>query len=201
MTNPLEEFARDVGVTLTAKESIEGVLEGLGLTMEVKFVPFSQSRNKAEKHKSLNWIVTIKRNGRELIATDYSAGIAHCPSYNRKCPANAPCNQKSWQEFVCAWECENGFRANPSLVDRSNFWPNRNSPVLPDFADVMHSLVMDSDVLNNSGFEDWASNFGFETDSRKAESMYRACLEIALKLKAGLGNDGLQTLAEAFQEY
>lgn len=60
---------------------------------------------------------------------------------------------------------------------------------------------MDSDVLESSGFEEWASNFGYETDSRKADSIYRACLEIALKLKAVIGNDGLEQLRLAFQDY
>jgi hypothetical protein len=58
----------------TPKENILRVANELGLTMEAKFIPFSLSRNKDEKHANLNWLVTIKRNGRDVLATDYSAG-------------------------------------------------------------------------------------------------------------------------------
>lgn len=119
----------------------------------------------------------------------------------RPCPANAPCNPKRWQEFVTSWECENGFEAQISLGDSSDFWPKKSAPIKPKTIDVLYSLSMDSDVLESSGFEEWASNFGYETDSRKADSIYRACLEIALKLKAVIGNDGLEQLRLAFQDY
>ena len=47
-----------------------------GATMTAEFIPFSQSRNKGDKSPSLNWRVTIQRNGRAVLTTDYSAGCA-----------------------------------------------------------------------------------------------------------------------------
>lgn len=55
-----------------------------------------------------------------------------------------------------------------------------------DPLDVLGSLqsdVMDSD----SPFEDWAESLGYDTDSRKAESIWRACQDTARALRAGLG--------------
>jgi hypothetical protein len=60
---------------------------------------------------------------------------------------------------------------------------------------------MDSDVFNYSSFEEWASTFGYDADSRKGESIYRTCLDIALKLRNAIGEDGLQKLREACQDY
>ena len=57
----------------------------------------------------------------------------------------------------------------------------------PDKLDVINSLVMDASVLNSSSFEDWADEFGYDRDSRKAETIYRACLDIALKLRNAIG--------------
>jgi hypothetical protein len=74
-------------------------------------------------------------------------------------------------------------------------------PIQPNALDVLHSLAMDSDVLDAGGFESWASDLGYDTDSRKAEQTYRACLDLALKLRAALGDSGLSDLRNAFEGY
>lgn len=51
---------------------------------------------------------------------------------------------------------------------------------------MLYSLVMDSDACDMS-FDDWCSNFGYETYSRKALDTYLECQKNALKLrKAGI---------------
>ena len=50
-------------------------------------------------------------------------------------------------------------------------------------------------------YEDWSGELGYDVDSRKGEATYRQCLEIALKLRAMIGNDSLDTLRELFQDY
>ena len=71
----------------------------------------------------------------------------------------------------------------------------------PDIKDVLYSLILDSNVLNYPEFEEWASDCGYETDSRKAESIYRDCLKNALKMRGSLGESLLAQLSEAFQDY
>ena len=187
-----------VDMSELSKQERAAIVESLGLTVDSVFVPFSQSRNKGNKEMTLNWAVTVRRNGREVLTTDYSAGIAHAPSYNAK--AKTP----SERDLMLRAECETGQR---SLGMR---WGHRGevqhgtgerNAIKPDAIDVLYSLAMDSDVLDYPSFEDWASNFGYEVDSRKAETTYRACLDIALKLRASLGDDGLQTLRNAFEGY
>ena len=48
---------------------------------------------------------------------------------------------------------------------------------------------------------EWAKDFGYDTDSRKAETTYRACLEIALQLRNGIGEAGFTRLQEASFDY
>jgi uncharacterized radical SAM superfamily protein len=185
------------------KEQIERIVQNMGLTVESVFVPFSGSRNKAEKSPSLNWRVTVKRDGREVLTTDYSAGCAHAPSYKQTYGKRTIEDRE--RELRVDWECENGFPAIRIV------WEGRTHRILgmqgdkhriqPKALDVLHSLAMESDVLDAGGFESWASELGFDTDSRKAEQTYRACLDIALKLRAALGDSGLQDLRNAFQGY
>ena len=57
---------------------------------------------------------------------------------------------------------------------------------------------MDSDVLNYDCFEDWADCMGMDTDSRKAEDIYNACMKIALKLRQLIK---LSEAQEAFEDF
>lgn len=188
----------------TARDLIEAAATQLGLTVDAAFVPWSQSRNKDEKaispntgkpnpkfpQRSLNWRVTLKRNGREVLTTDYSAGIAHCPAYKSNAYGNRPGFMNLDRDKAVTWECEHGKSAQGDA-----------KPILPDSVDVLASLARDSDVLDAGGFENWASDLGYDTDSRQAEVIYRACLDIALKLRSALGEVGLAQLREAAAEW
>ena len=209
----------------------KAALESLKLTVDAAFVPFSQSRNKAEKLPSLNWRVTVKRDGHDVLTTDYSAGMAHCPGYAGKTvpstfqphsyknasgkpyPGTASMYRSAkpheilsqYRDAICAAECESGF---PMEIDpwgrgtENTFKRKPKAPAIaPDPVDVLYSLTLDSGVLDYGTFEDWAAEFGYDTDSRSAEAAYRACLEIALKLRAAIGDAGLETLKTAFEDY
>lgn len=180
-------------MTATAQRNpgdLAAMVSGFGLTMESVFVPFSQSRNKGDKLPSLNWRVTLKHNGRAIIETDYMAGCAHCPAYNASIKELGP-RDSLMRTRAIAFECEQGRRH--AMVGKRNIEPN--------VFDVIHSLLMDGDAIDYSSFEEWADNYGYGADSRKAEAIYRQCLEYGLKLRNALGDTALSTLREAFQDY
>ena len=157
-----------------------------GITAAVQFVPFSKSGHKT---LCLNWKVTLKKDGKAFLTTDYVAGVGHCPSYKQ--------GRLSVAESECIRaECEKGrahfFTGNP--LPRPH-----TPPILPDLADVLRSLLSDAEAIDFDSFEEWALAFGFDPDSRKAEAIYRQCLEIGLKMRNALGEDGLAELLEACQ--
>lgn len=182
------------------KQETLDVITKMGLTVTAKFVPHSQSRNKADKSPSLNWIVTVSRGGREVLTTEYGAGMGHCPSFNAKPVQSWNRPVSDFKPLACAFECESGLRAK-FFSWSSDFTGDSKAPILPDSADVLYSLAMDSSVLDYGTFEDWADEFGYDKDSRKGEATYRACLELALKLRNGIGESGLSLLREAFEDY
>lgn len=188
----------------TPRERILATAAALKLTMETEFVPFSKSRNAKPQDdgkvwRSLNWRVTIKRDGRDVLTTDYSAGEAHCPAYKQDRAQAMRLYGKGGIEQRIAYEIEHGLSAanlpGGQIIGRSK------APILPDIESVLASLTMDSDVIDYATYEEWADNFGYDPDSRKGEATYRACLEIALKLRAAIGEDGLRQLREACQDY
>ena len=182
----------------TAGERIDRVAAELGLTMTAEFVPFSKSRNKKEKHRSLNWLVTLRRGSCDILTTDYMQGSAHCPAYKASVRALGERNSVM-RDSALRHECETGTQAR--MLENMGMPINGAKLPAPELRDVLHSLALDADVIDCATFEEWASNYGYETDSRSAEKIYRGCLEIALKLRAAIGDEGLSKLREAGQDY
>ena len=58
----------------------------------------------------------------------------------------------------------------------------------PCMWDVLSCLFSDAESAGES-FESWASDLGYDTDSRKAEATYKACQSIAKRLHALFGDD------------
>lgn len=196
----------------TPGELIEAVAARLGLTMRAGFIPFSQSRNakprdgKGEPWRSLNWRIKLSLNGKDFLTTEYSAGEGHAPAAKR--PAawfkRGPYSPQRNRARLIAWEIENGYPGTWPTIPGSNPQPIRAAKatvIQPELADVLSSLVMDAGVLDSGGFECWAEDFGYDTDSRQAEATYKACLEIALKMRTAIGDEGLQALRDAAQDY
>jgi len=184
----------------TATQQLEQVITDLGLVVTSEFVPYSQSRSYKKDAKlterNLNWRVSLKRmaqidgeykpgSERTMLTADYSAGIAHCPSYTQgRITIDV--------HDAIVYETEHGKKVSKFSSGKA---------IEPKSIDVIASLLMDSDVLNYSTFESWASELGYGADSRSAEKMYRECLATALALRNGIGDDGLRRLQEAAQDY
>lgn len=58
----------------------------------------------------------------------------------------------------------------------------------PSAADVLSCLISDSSACDQS-FEEWASDLGYDIDSRKAEATYNACVKSGEKVRRLLGSD------------
>ena len=65
----------------------------------------------------------------------------------------------------------------------------------PTLADCLDSLGSDASAYDNArGFEDFAADMGYDTDSRKAERTYRACGRVLAALRRLLGADECENL-------
>ncbi len=63
----------------------------------------------------------------------------------------------------------------------------------PTVEEVVDSLVSDADSTDRS-FEEWASDFGLDPDSRSAERTYNECRKVARGLERLFGVDKLAEL-------
>lgn len=57
----------------------------------------------------------------------------------------------------------------------------------PELAEVLYCLRSDCDVVNYGDFEDWADCMGYDTDSRRAERIYNACVDTSDAMEHLLG--------------
>ena len=64
--------------------------------------------------------------------------------------------------------------------------------------DVLHCLAADASGLDSAGgcFEEWAADYGYDPDSRKAERIFRAVSRQSAKLLKLLGDETYETLLQ-----
>jgi hypothetical protein len=69
----------------------------------------------------------------------------------------------------------------------------------PDPLGLLYSLVMDSSAADTS-FEDWASEYGYDTDSRKALEIFQQCQDQTRKFRRVVGplREKIETLVQDY---
>jgi hypothetical protein len=65
----------------------------------------------------------------------------------------------------------------------------------PTAEDVLDCLASDASSIENArSFEDWAGEMGYDTDSRKHEKVYNACVKSRDDLREFLGKEAFESL-------
>lgn len=73
-------------------------------------------------------------------------------------------------------------------------------PVAPAAADVLYSVVLDAQACEES-FEDWAADFGYDTDSRRALETYLECQKNGNQYLRIIGQKERKQIAEILSDY
>lgn len=68
----------------------------------------------------------------------------------------------------------------------------------PSVRDVVECLVLDSSAADES-FDEWAANYGYDTDSRAAYAMWQAVKEQTAEFRRLMGDD-YDAILESFDE-
>jgi len=128
-----------------------------------------------------HWLVTLSHNGQQF-KTLYSMGYGHVEDkngnpvhnyhYSPKQLAFIPLRGEDYENNIGWTKAKmRGYRA-----------------ATPKVSDVLDCLASDSSGYDNArNFEDWASEYGYDTDSRKAYATYQTVAEQAKALKHFLG--------------
>lgn len=73
-------------------------------------------------------------------------------------------------------------------------------PKAPHPADVLHSLLLDGEAVNQS-FNDWCADFGYDNDSIKALGTYQECCKNGETLRKMFTREQIKSIREALQDY
>lgn len=170
---------------------LDQLIRSLNIDYKPKFTPASKVPPRGDNWECATWQVTLTR-GPVSLATPYYMGLAclpGLPSGGRVLAVkNNVANSLEKGTYPVNW-----FNDSPFI--------RRKPLTAPKLRDVLYSLVQDASVIDHDSFESWASEFGYDEDSRAAERTYQQCMAIALKLRAMLGEAALSALREAFQDY
>ena len=113
------------------------------------------------------WRVTLA-NGSATLNTSYRTGIGH--------RAVVPMRESDWNNMDRRLVASKGGRGT-RYSDR---------PTAPDAASVLDCLLSDASSAEST-FEDWCSDLGCDSDSRKALATYLECQKVARQLRDFLG--------------
>lgn len=146
--------------------------------------------------QGIGYTVRLMNDGKEVLTTDYRLGIGHVELPKM--------NPRGWSETEIY--CLEAWRKGRNVKDKALQTQiacklAKAQRVMPKCDDVIYSLLMDSEAIDYPTFEQWCDCVGYDKDSRKAESIYRACLETGLKLRSALGDKALADLREKFTDY
>ena len=87
-------------------------------------------------------------------------------------------------------------KLRPVVAGRARFYGGQKTqPKRPDPLEVLHSISRDYVSTVNVSFENWCSEFGYDTDSKKAEEIYNACRETGLRLLNLISVQDMEALA------
>jgi hypothetical protein len=135
--------------------------------------------------------VTLKRNGKPIWSGPYKLGVGHVKGMPVKRVTLAdqerldPIGYASRSAYDEAAQA----RVAASLA--------QSQKVSPKLDDVLHSLLMDgSAYFDAQSFEDWCNDYGYDSDSRKAEATWKACDEIGRNLARAFTPSELSDLRE-----
>lgn len=147
--------------------------------------------------------VALDYKGRKVLSTSFKMGVGHVDITKAKIGRAI----NNWSEDMDAML--SSWKRNPYAQFKDKALQARVAAKLalaqgvkPSLEDVLHSLLSDGEAFFNAqSFEDWASEYGYETDSRKAEAIYRECDNIGRKIAAAVEPDAIKAAREILQDY
>lgn len=146
-------------------------------------------------------LVTKKGSNRVVYDGPYSLGLAHVPGYDKIMAATNSSYRRLTLAGAAAIDEILSTGKYPSSPGKHDIGFVRTKLPGPKPADVIHSLLMDGDADDCRDFEEWASNYGYDSDSISALRTYEVCCQIGRTLRTEMGVDWLKQARDAFRDY
>lgn len=185
-----------MNITIDPKTEAANLMASLGIAASIS----QPSAQVDGKWPCIAYTATFSQGTLPPLATPYRLGIGHV----NLAKFNLNASRDTFGMSVNMLSMARCWKANPS----ANFLDKdlqaqvaahiaRVQKVQPNAGEVLACICRDALEATESTFEEWASNLGYEEDSRKAESIYNACRQpYASLLRLCGGADNMRKLAE-----
>lgn len=177
-------------------ENFANLLSRLGITLQSS----SGIATSKDDWECIQFNCRLSRNGKPFWNGPYSMGLGHV-----KLPASLSFRVSDEQHSLfLTLKSKPNAKVKPEYMQaklglyQELATRQKLAPTLPD---VMYSLLFDgSAFFDGESFDSWCSNFGYDTDSRKAEATWKACVETGMALRRSLSAEEVRELQEASQD-
>lgn len=189
--------------TTSEKRDRAQELAALGFSINILSGPRGEVEKGSRDWPHIAYDVELKYNERRVLLTPYRLGVGHVNQMKPRAGATIAVRLSVDEEsLLLCWQSQ----PQAEFKDK-DLWAAvaaklaKYQKVSPQLDDVMHSLLLDGDpYFNNESFEDWCGNFGYDTDSRKAEDMYRACCETGRQIMRSVPREVIEQAREIIQD-
>ena len=186
----VEEFVNRPSVVTPAES---------GLSLDVLYGP--EGMIKDNDWPCIRYTVALKYKGKKFIETAFHLGVGHVDPSKVGDPL-----LKRWEmnlsepqaSMLMSWKHNRfiQFVNKEMFVDLAAKLA-KYQKVVPELDMVCASLLLDGSAhFNHQSFEEWAQDYGYDIDSRKAEWTYKECLATGIKLAGVIPQDTLTGLLE-----
>lgn len=159
-------------------ETIQQFIAEYSLKLEA--IPIHNNPNMSDMPaKSRHFWCTITGAGGGVMAVPFSVGPGVVESWARK--------QTAFKRAARG--------LNPKTVSYQGEVEHIAPKYRPELEDILSCLASDASLVHNARYyEEWASESGYDEDSRKGEATYKVCQKQAAELEDMLGHDAFEKL-------
>lgn len=179
-------------------DSFEKFIKDNELTMQAQHVS-TRPDSSVWADYMIHFHVIIRNTNTVVWSGFYSVGKAYPQIWAREgCKIPSTGRADSIARHAYRWiDNKNGLLTKKISVRDKENWRvitsryTKHAPL--EISNVLESLQMDS-LDWELTFEDWADNLGYDSDSRRAEKIFKACQDTAKNLRASLGIEQFERL-------
>ena len=106
----------------------------------------------------------------------------------------------AWKITLTGGKVSNTFEYYTGLGHRKIDAFKWECPVYPAVTGLLYSLQIDAEACDQS-FDDWCSEYGYDTDSRKALETYLLCQQNGMKYNQLFSSEQREAIANMLQDY
>lgn len=174
------------GKTMTTTETLASLVARLGITLTA--VPTDRNECMEGSANMAHWLVTLHRERHGAIALTFSMGAAHRQWNTAKLRHYHGTYTRAEIGKFSPGFGDRGLGGAPESIALRQLREECSDPTPPTVESVLDCLASDASSYDNArNFDEWAEEFGMDTDSRKAERSYKVVADQAKALRHFMG--------------